>query len=172
MINKKGFSLIEVMIVVVIIGILFTGIMFFGSAVSKKANINSVNSQLRLLNSSIETMLQTKGKLILPPNVPPLSQADQTTVTNYISSMANDFCKVDFDMLSLQYKTGGIIIKTKTLLDPWGSAYTMMINTDNTNANGGMIIFASSGPDGKTSLSTYKNGQFGDDILIMISPKK
>lgn len=86
--------------------------------------------------------------------------------------MANDFCKVDFDMTTLQYKTGGIIIKTKTLMDSWGNPYKMMINTDNTSASGGLIIFASSGPDGKASLSTYKNGQFGDDILIMTSPKK
>ena len=171
MTNKRGFTLIEVMIVITIIGILFTGILFYGNAVSKKANINSVNSQLRLLNSDIETMLQTKGKLLLPPTVPPLSQTDQTIVTNYITSMANDFCKVDFDMSTLQYKTGGIIIQTKTLMDAWGNPYTMMINTDNTSASGGLIIFASPGPDGKLSLNTYKNGQFGDDILIMISPK-
>lgn len=66
--NKKGFTLLELLFVIIILGILITiGIFQYGN-VQEKANINVDQADLRLLNSSVQLYAVEKEKP--PQNLP------------------------------------------------------------------------------------------------------
>ena len=61
MMNKKGFTLVELMIVVVILGILVAIAVPIYSAVTKNAKIKACNSNMRIIRSNLASYILGAG---------------------------------------------------------------------------------------------------------------
>jgi hypothetical protein len=71
----------------------------------------------------------------------------------------------------------GFICKTKYKVDGWNENYTLHIYTNNwkdstgSTTIGGSATISSNGPDRVSSYDTYKTGDSGDDIAVMVEPR-
>lgn len=144
MVRKSGFTIVELLIVIVVIGILaaITVVAFRG--VQERARMTAAQSDLAVLKKAMLMYRADMG--VMPPGVdfysgttmPPTS--NWTTVVNAV-------------------KNAGYIQTSGLLLDPWGRYY-WYDNNDCSIGQGGNSPLKSVGPDGALNTS--------DDVGIMI----
>jgi general secretion pathway protein G len=123
--NQRGFTLLEVMVVIVILGILASMVVpnLLGS--QEKANIQKAVSDINALETSL-TMYKMDNY-----NFPTTEQGLEALVT-----------QTDVEPLPRRFQEGGYIKRLP--LDPWGNEYQLL----NPGEHGKVDIF-SMGPDGE-----------------------
>lgn len=143
--NQAGMTLIELLIVIVIIGILM-GFLFpkFGGF-TNSSQINSVDTDLRVMKSSIQQ--------------------------HYIDNRDKDLTIAEFNKYSdfqvVQQSSPGVNplhFTTSSKKDPWGNPYHIYVS----NTGSRYVTFLSHGPDTQPGLSASNPG---DDILLLFYPR-
>ena len=71
---RPGYSLIEIMIAIAIVGVLFGGVMYLGNMVMENANRSSTRTTLQLIKFAVKGYQQEKGKY--PKNLEEAVAAD------------------------------------------------------------------------------------------------
>ena len=195
--QKKALSLVELLVVILIISIL---IVISSAQYNKYINnskIDNVEQDLSGWMSDINQYIEDYGPFRIDANDPKLKITSKETYLAYlyygnaekstsgIGENANNFesnaplnilqsyCTnafviedpekdVVFDGAS-QY----IILTTKSKRDPWGQKYKIICDTVQ-----GIVIVASSGPNTASNFEEYQSGDFDDDIILVITPKR
>jgi len=128
--KKKGFTLVEILVVIVIIGLLF---MFFVPRIdfaSDKARETGVKSDFRAFSLASEQLLRENAGLGKNETLAKLC-ADTSGLNLYVDP-------------AMKFATTGISAQT----DPWNKAYTVQIVGASAGVNNGGVIFLSGGKDG------------------------
>lgn len=143
--NEKGFTLIEILTVIAIIGILIVILVPNMDGMTQGTNIKVVETDLRTMKTGIQ-------QHYIDNREAPFTEKE---VAEYL----------DFEFVDASESTDTIIkLKTKLKKDPWGNSYYLHIN----NNGNRYAILQSYGPDGKNSVV---GNEFGDDIVFIYYPK-
>ena len=144
--NEKGFTLIEILTVIVIIGILFALLAPNLDGLTQGSRINVVETDFRTMKSGIQ----------------------QHFIDNREAPFTEDEIKeyLDFTFVKVNTTNGVDKYETKIKQDPWGRPYYMYVN----NAGSRYVLLQSYGPDEQPGVNVATN-EFGDDIVFIFYPK-
>lgn len=146
--KKKGFTLVELLIVIVIIGILFAVLISRVDFATDKARETGVKADMRSYQTAIEQVFREQAGY-----KPGTDGADLKAQLNG--------CLDSKLKLTAVTEDGGTI----TAKDPWGTAYTIEHGALSTGgANDGYILIESIGPNAKDEAATVNTG---DGVLTM-----
>lgn len=132
--GRKGFSLVELLIAVVVLGILSSMLIAAGTASQNKARMAVAQNDLDSIKNSVYQALMAH------PNV--MKMKDDTTtftnIINYLNSELDDAWRLDFvgggtdqDGNPVASTAGsGLIAQTATQKDPWGNPYGVYVYTN------------------------------------------
>lgn len=160
-ISRKGFTLIEIIITVAIIGVLIAGITFYGSRSVEKSRIQTASSFLQMTVADLEAAFEDYGPLRQEDG---LTEAEQKEKCGeYLRKISHEYMHTDFEYDSITVYDEGLSIYLKEL-DPWENRYLLYYRYDKKAE--GNIILSSAGPDRLFFNNNYEGGNFGDDIIL------
>ena len=169
LVTKRGFTLIEILVTIAIIGLLITNTVVTYNRVWRNSQIDNCESDLREISNSLSSFFVDYGNIIIKDDI------------NY-DAVLNETVEI----LNKQYLTHQIVVTeispdkrsvkltTKTKTDPWKGKYQINIYTydgDDKESVSGLIIISSNGVDSISSKETYKDGNYGDDVIAIVEPK-
>lgn len=167
--RKKGFTLVEMLAVVLIVGILtVTGFSTYNT-VWRNNQIDTAETDLRDISSAISSYLIDYGNITIANDI------NFENVLNEIIELLNKQYlnyEIETDVIASDKKSVKLMTRHKT--DPWKNKYHISIytyNGDDKTSVPGLVIITSYGADGKSSIATYKDGNYGDDIVAITEPK-
>jgi prepilin-type N-terminal cleavage/methylation domain-containing protein len=194
---KKGLTFVEVMIVILIIAILITISSIQYNNITNNSRIQSAENDLSGWMSDINHYIEDYGPFrvdikdgidteeeylsflcgitneIIPDDEKDFSGFDdisnsplnifQSYCTNafVIADPVND---VEFEKEENRHY---IILTTRYQKDPWGQRYKIICDTVS-----GKIVVVSAGKDTIFNINSYKIGNYGDDVILVVNPKE
>lgn len=165
--NCRGFTLLELLIVIAIIGILVSIILISTNTAREKARIAKAKADCRAIYNAI-IMLESDTE-----QWPGHKEAWEVEIGIPNNEICDDGCIIKFsdpeaglaaDDLSPNEYPGwnGPYISASQLVDPWGSEY--FFDTDYVGAEGLAVVIGSYGPNG-AGLNLYDS----DNVYYLIS---
>lgn len=172
--KKKGFSLTEIVIVIIIIGILALIGTSVGSTQISKARINTVSNNMKLVSSEVENAIVDLGFLE--------SIDDEVETRSYFNTWNRKYLTPNIDSETIVIvpaggmfgaNFSGVYIETKNYEDPWDNQLRIyyMIPTVGEEYR---IIIASAGPNSQfapDAANGYINLAFDDDVVMVMEPR-
>ena len=128
--KRKGFTLVEILVVIVIIGLLFAIFVPRIDFASNSARETGVKSDFRSFELAAEQLLRENAGLSKCETVAKLCAANGG-INLYLDE-------------ALKFGTSGVTSQT----DPWNQAYVVQVVGSAAGQNNGGIIFVSGGKDG------------------------
>lgn len=161
--KKKGFTLIEVLAVVVIIAILITCVTFAVSSSINNGRISSTTNSLQLFAADTENILAEYGVLVVKDGEP------KAQVLEYLNLIENYYVHTYFNRNTLDISDSYFEIQTSTLVDGLGLAIQDAAIASMRKAQV-LDMLISPGPD-LVFEDEYTTDNFGDDIMLIVYPK-
>ena len=149
--KKKAFTLIEILAVTALCGILITSTAISLNKMWQNSQIDMCESELRELTNGFKSYFVDYGSIVI------------TNDLNYETAL-NEILN--------NKKSVSLISKLKT--DPWHGKYKVNIYTYDgvdKDSTSGLVVVSSNGIDAKSNLNTYKENNYGDDIVAIVEPK-
>ncbi len=183
--QRKGFSLVELVVVILIIAILAVAVFAGGSAVIKKSQVSRTTSDLHNFSVAVEAFLNETPSVANMSSYKDMS--DKKVLDSLNAGLAEDY------KLSLLTgaETGGNITTTNgapsdtdkyfiaksAKTDAWDNPYYVVFDTVDRNGSGKSDFFItviSAGPDAKTVVdgaiggsNTLASGK-ADDVFLLV----
>lgn len=183
--QRKGFSLVELVVVILIIAILAVAVFAGGSAVIKKSQVSRTTSDLHNFSVAVEAFLNETPSVANMSSYKDMS--DKKVLDSLNAGLAEDY------KLSLLTgaETGGNITTTNgapsdtdkyfiaksAKTDAWDNPYYVVFDTVDRNGSGKSDFFItviSAGPDAKTDVdgviggsNTLASGK-ADDVFLLV----
>lgn len=134
-VTKRGFTLVEILIVVAVIGILFISLVPRIDFAGDKARETGIKTDFRSFELAAEQLLRENAGLA------DFDDVEELCGDNGINLYLDDALKVEWDA------TDSLAKSAKE--DQWNQAYTVQIIKDasDTNPNNGVLVFISNGKD-------------------------
>lgn len=134
-VTKRGFTLVEILIVVAVIGILFISLVPRIDFAGDKARETGIKTDFRSFELAAEQLLRENAGLA------DFDDAEELCGDNGINLYLDDALKVEWDA------TDSLAKSAKE--DQWNQPYTVQVikDDDDTNPNNGVIVFISNGKD-------------------------
>lgn len=191
--SKKGLTLVEILVVILIISILIAISSGQYNKLMNNSRVKNVGNDLSGWMSDINQYIEDYGAFKIRTTEAEISSENEylsylyygdKTVgvsgitkgsSNYASSsplnILQSYCTNSFVIedpeLDVDFEKQYIILTTKSKKDPWGQKYKIICDTKK-----GTIIVTSAGIDTQFSMKYYSEGKFGDDIILVVSPKE
>ena len=124
---RKGFSLVELLIAVVVLGILGAMLIAAGTAAQNKARISVASNDIDSARNAVYTAL------MMHPNVAQYTDDTAGWKKNIVDIVNEELDETwQWDLLDTANTGGasGAIAQTRTMRDPWKNPYTMFVYTD------------------------------------------
>ena len=133
--RKRGFTLVEILIVVAVIGILFISLVPRIDFAGDKARETGIKTDFRSFELAAEQLLRENAGLA------DFDDAEELCGDNGINLYLDDALKVEWD------STDSLAKSAKE--DQWNQPYTVQVIKDaaDTNPNNGVLVFISNGKD-------------------------
>lgn len=176
--QRKGFSLVELVVVILIIAILAVAVFAGGSAAIKKSQVSRTTSDLHNFSIAIESAMNET------PSVANMStEADFDKIVTAVSSnlpadyaitrLAADSTGNLVTKKSADDKSGKYAIYQSTKTDAWDNPYYVIFDATERH-NAGIsefyITVVSAGPNAQTTITdvTTDKGIEADDIFLLV----
>lgn len=162
--NKKGFTLIETLIVVVIMGVLITTVTMAVSGSMRQGRVSSTTNSLQLFSADMEEVMSQYGVLSISEK-----GVARSRILEFLNLLETYYLHTYFNKSTLEIKDTFFEIETSTLQDGWNKPFLFRYCFSGLNAGCCMLI--SGGDNEKLDCETYTNTSFADDILVAVVPK-
>lgn len=163
---KKAFTIVELLSVTAIIGILITASVVPLNRMWRNNQVDVCESEIREITAGLKSYTTDYGSLIIANDI------NYETVADELIDLLNKrYLPYEVQLDSIAADKKSLILSTKIKTDPWGGHYRMFVYTyDGSDGDSipGLVIVTSSGVDGISSISTYKDGEYGDDVLAVV----
>ncbi len=153
--RKKGFTLVEVLVVIVVIGLLFMVFVPRIDFASNSARETGVKSDFRSFSLAAEQVLRENAGLAFVSN----TTAGDTGKTE-IEEKLNNYLDN-----ALQFTSG-----TCNQKDPWHQSYKLYTNSKK-DTNNGSLTFVCTGRNTTASVTAVAAAAAGDDFVITVTYK-
>lgn len=163
--KKKGFTFVEILAVLAVIGILFTGMAVSFNKAWKNNRVDACESELREMVTAFKSYITDYGNITVDS-----SMDYDTVVDEIINTLNSKYLPYDVEKTGVSADGKSVILKTKVKTDPWNNKYSLHIYTAQEGAVPGLIVIASSGPDSRSNETQYSSENYGDDIVAVIKP--
>jgi prepilin-type N-terminal cleavage/methylation domain-containing protein len=167
--KRNAFTLVEILVALAVISIVITGSAVTYNKSWQNNQIDICESDLRDLSSGFSSFFIDYGNIIIKPD------ANYETVLNETINILNkQYLTNQIVVTEIATDKKSVKLTTKNKSDPWGSKYNFNIYTydgDDKDSISGLILIYSIGADGKSSHTTYKDQNFGDDVIAIVEPK-
>ena len=163
--KKKGFTFVEILAVLAVIGILFTGMAVSFNKAWKNNRVDACESELREMVTAFKSYITDYGNITVDS-----SMDYDTVVDEIINTLNSKYLPYDVEKIGVSADGKSVILKTKVKTDPWNNKYSLHIYTAQEGGVPGLIVIASSGPDSKSNETQYSSEKYGDDIVAVIKP--
>lgn len=159
--------MVEIMVVLIIVVIVTLG---FGASASrqvKRTNRETVVNELQVLATGLSDAYYDLGN----PSYDPETAEGRTQFENFLKIVSSEYIGYTFDYTTLVVSDGknGFSVEVSDPLDVYEQRYKCWFVTKEGLAR--YVIVACGGDDGKISFDTYKDGDYKDDIVLMVRPK-
>ena len=151
--KKKGFTLVEILVVIVVIGLLFMVFVPRIDFASYSARETGVKSDFRSFSLAAEQLFRENSGLAF--------------VTN---TTAGDTCKTDIEAKLNKYLDPALqfISGSCAQADPWNQKYKLYTNAKK-GTNNGTLTFVCTGKDSNANITAVANATTGDDFIITVT---
>ncbi len=167
--NSRGFTLIEIVGATIIIAILTIAGVNISSGAVYRSRIDAATMDLQIFATDMEAVLEDIGVVDLKTS--DKMDYKTTKIKEYLHVIEKDYTHTTFNLDTLDVSASRFTIETYELLDPWNNHYRLTYNTDRSMGKPGTCILASAGPNRVFEDDGYPDGVFGDDILVVITPR-
>ena len=167
--KKRGFTLIEVLAVIVIISIISTGSVVSYNRIWRNHQIDIAESELREISNAFSSYATDYGSIIIADDI-----NYNTVITEITDQINKQYLPYEIVVSEISADRKSVRLTTKLKTDPWKHKYDISIytyNGDNKDSVSGLAVISSRGPDGISQMSTYKLNSFGDDVIAIVEPK-
>jgi prepilin-type N-terminal cleavage/methylation domain-containing protein len=166
---KKAFTLIEILAVTALCGILITATTISLNKMWQNNQIDVCESELRELSNGFKSYFVDYGGIVITNDL-----NYETVLGEVLETLNKQYLpfQLAVNQISDDKKSVSLLSKLKT--DPWHKKYTVNIYTydgADKDSTPGLVVISSSGIDAKSSMHTYKDNKYGDDIIAIIEPK-
>ena len=191
--NRKGFSLVELVVVILIIAILAVAVFAGGSVVIKKSQVSRAESDLHNFSVAGESFMNENPKIAntkqrgtgtqlkfedmitkLNANLSEDYQIDATVINDAEATNISTNSNGNITVNGLAYAADTHVGVYKTAKeDPWGNPYYLILDSGERHGtvNSDFYIYViSAGPDAKTELAGLIGGttcKKADDVFLM-----
>ena len=165
MIKKKGFTLLEILIVLAVVGILIIGTAVSFNKAWENNRIDSCEAELREMVTAFKSYITDYGNITVDE-----SMDYDTVIDETVAVLNSKYLPYDVEKTGVSADGKSITLKTKVKTDPWNKKYSLHIYTSSEGTVPGLIVIASSGPDSKSNETEYSSENYGDDIVAVIKP--
>lgn len=166
--RMKGFSLVELVVVILIIAILAVAVFVGGSASIRKAQVSRVSSDLHNFDIAMSTYMNENRGLVNLTNSAAKAEFDkEIQKLNKVLPADYTFSTNPPDLSETQFTMdASLIAYQSSKADPWGNPYMLIIDT--TDRNSGLseyyLTTVSAGPNAQANLSGTLDV---DDIFLL-----
>lgn len=169
LVTKRGFTLIEVMTVIVIIGILSAITAVSYNRVWQNHRIDIAESELREIANAFSSYATDYGNIVIANDI-----NYNTVITEIVEQMNRQYLTFEIEVSEIAADKKSVRLTTKLKSDPWKHKYDISIYTydgEDKDSISGLIVISSRGPDGISQMPLYKTNTFGDDVIAIVEQK-
>lgn len=165
---KKAFTLIEILAVTALCGILIVSSAISLNKVWQNNQIDVCESELREIVNGFKSYFVDYGNIVI---------ADDTNYEIVLSETLNtlnrQYLPYEFTIDNIADNKRSVSLISKLKTDPWKEKFKIHIYTydgEDKQSTSGLVVVSSNGVDTTSNLSTYKDNDYGDDIVAIIEP--
>ena len=166
--KKKCFTFVEILAVMAVIGILITGTAVSLNKAWENSKTDTCESELREMTTAFKGYFTDYGNIVIEPD------ANYENVLDEIVNVLNKkYLPYDVKVTKISDDKKCVYLETKIKEDPWNNVYKISIYTydgEDKDSISGLVVISSAGRDAKSSEDTYKENDFGDDIIAVVEP--
>lgn len=167
--NKRAFTLIEMLAVTALCGILITATTISLNKMWQNNQIDVCESELRELTNGFKSYFVDYGSIVIANDL-----NYETALNEILKTLNQQYLPFDLSVNQIADNKKSVSLISKLKTDPWHGKYKVNIYTYNgtdKDSTPGLVVISSNGVDAKSSLNTYNENNYGDDIVAIIEPK-
>jgi prepilin-type N-terminal cleavage/methylation domain-containing protein len=165
---KKAFTLIEILAVTALCGILIVSSAISLNKVWQNNQIDVCESELREIVNGFKSYFVDYGNIVISDDT-----NYETVLSETLNTLNRQYLPYEFAVDSVADNKRSASLASKLKTDPWNGKFKIHIYTydgEDKESTSGLVVVSSNGVDTKSNLSTYKDNDYGDDIVAIIEP--